>query len=264
MLKSALHSVTPPLVWNAGRAITHFVRPPPPPPVPPELKTYPTWDAAARASGSYEDQLVNEFRVARAVENRANGVTQPAESSPLFWLTTLLSGIREIVDFGGATGEYGEALCAARAQLAYLVVENPTLVRLMPPVRGLTFTTEMPAACDVFFTSGTLQYLTDPYSVLARGFSTARRAVVLLRNSFSEHELFRVQHTPLFDNGAGLLPMGYENQVITHPHRTISERRVREIALVHGFELLSRMPDEGGLYRYQDLVYGQQLVFCKV
>ena len=85
------------------------------------------------------------------------------------------------------------------------------------------FSETVPAACDIFFTSGTLQYLEDPFSILNQGFASAGFAAILARNSFSDIELFRVQRSKLFDNGSGDIPDGYKNVSLSYPHRTIKE-----------------------------------------
>jgi putative methyltransferase (TIGR04325 family) len=102
----------------------------------------------------------------------------------------------------------------------------------------------LPDQCDIFFTSGALQYISDPYAMLDRGFASARRAVIVTRTRFCDEEMFQVQESWLFHNGTGLVPPGYESVKIQYPKRTISESSVQEIAARNGFRLMARFDDE--------------------
>jgi hypothetical protein len=120
------------------------------------------------------------------------------------------------------------------------------------------FRTEIPAECDIFYTSGTLQYLSDPYAALRAGLSSAKRYAVLVRNNFSDVERFSVQRSRLFDNGSGPLPPAFENRVVRYPLRTIQERKVHETALDCGFVLESQQDDPEFNYKGG---YSKDLIF---
>ncbi len=246
-LKSLIRDLTPPLLWRAIQSLKGRYR------------TYPDWAAASAAAGTYDDELLNRFRAARA----QTAPPTPLEDNALLWLVRILPGPLSIVDFGGATGGVGLALRAYAPDTRFTVVETPALVALMPGGQGIAFTSQMPADCDVFFTSGTLQYMPDPYDILERGFAGARRAVVLKRNYFSERPIFRVHHSRLFENGAGPIPPGYTDMIASYPLAALRESRVREIAARHGFKLFARVPDEDGVVIPQEGAYGVQLVFLR-
>ena len=216
-----------------------------------------SWEEACRLAGRYDADLVNRFRVDRAKRaadpslllNNILGLAARLIGSPDFSVT----------DFGGATGDLGRSLLLAYPAAKYTVVENPTLVGLMrDKIESINFTTEMPPSCDIFYTSGTLQYLDDPYGILQKGFTSAGRLVVLVRNSFSDADQFAAQVSPLFDNGGGPLPKGYENQMISYPHRTIMEPRVEALAKAEGFRLIARLDEYSGALGDS---YGKQLIF---
>jgi putative methyltransferase (TIGR04325 family) len=239
-----LKALVPPIVWTSLRSLKR------------KYKTYPSWAAASAAAGTYDNDVLTSFRVARA------GASVPLLDNALAWLPGLLGGHLAIVDFGGATGETGAALRKAGADVSYTVVEHPALVALMA-ARGENFTASIPDACDVFYTSGTLHYLADPFAALDHGFSSAKKAVVLRRNNFSEREIFRVQIMRLFENGSGPIPPGFKDIEIAYPNRTISEKEVLEMAGRHGFYLFARTPEMDGVPIPQDDIYGAQLVFLK-
>ena len=98
---------------------------------------------------------------------------------------------------------------------------------------------------------------------LKPGSNRRRRAVVLARNSFCRNEIFRIQRSRLFDNGRGPVPEGFTDRVITYPHRTISEDAIRSVAEKHGFRCLEREEATSGMLRYNDEVYGVDLVFTR-
>ncbi len=244
-VKSVLRGIVPPLVWDIARQLAH------------KNRIYRSWEAAAVAAGTYDDLLVNQFRAARHSE------VIDLSDNALAWLIEFIPGPSSIVDFGGATGEVGTALLATGADISCTVVENSTLVEQMRGRGGLRFTSDIPPSCDIFFTSGTLQFLPDPYAALEQGFASAKRAVVLKRNNFSEREVFRVHRSALFENGRGAIPPGFENRVISYPTRTVAESRVRQIAELHGFRLVARTHETDGVACPEDGVYGAQLVFLR-
>jgi putative methyltransferase (TIGR04325 family) len=208
--------------------------------------------------------VLNRFRIARDELNRKNGRVISLEGNALLWVCSLLTGPIVVTDFGGATGEFGEALQSSRREVAYTVVENAALVAAMrdnsPSIR---FSTEIPSECDVFFTSSSLQYVEDPYGVLAIGFKSARQAVILVRNNFSQRNVIRIQASPLFNNGGGAIPAGFKNSKFTYPVRTINEQKVREIAAASGFRLVARVAEQAEGIAFLDEGHSAQLVFLK-
>lgn len=218
-----------------------------------------TWAQAARAAGdAYADDTLNRFRIERAALLRATGV------EPNATLCSAVDGPARVTDFGGAAGLAGEALVRRFPNVRYTVVETPemaALARARFPDMPVTFAETMPPECDVFFSSGTLQCIANPYDVLDAGFRSARHAVVLVRNSFSRRLLFRVHRSRLFENGGGPVPAGFDDRTVSCPNRTLSERRVHAIAAKHGFRLAESADDNTGRVAYGSLVYGRNLVF---
>jgi putative methyltransferase (TIGR04325 family) len=246
-LKPVARSLVPPIAWNALRLLKGRYR------------KYPSWEAAAAAAGFYDDILLNRFRADRARNAPAGCLLDNA----LSWLIRFWPGPLSITDFGGATGGTGLALKSQNPALRYTVVETPGLVKLMEGQNEVAFTASMPPGCDIFYSSGTLQTIPDPYGILEQGFSSAARAVVLKRNYFSNIPIFRVHYSRLFDNGDGPIPDGYADRWISYPFASVDERRVMTIAGKHGFDLFSRTPESDGIGVIEDGVYGAQLVFLK-
>jgi putative methyltransferase (TIGR04325 family) len=246
-LKAFVRDLTPPALW---RVIQSFKG---------RYKTYPSRDAAAAAAGNYDDSILNRFRAERA----KTAPPTPLQDNALIWLVRILPGPLSVVDFGGATGGVGMTLREHAPDLKFTVVETPALVALMQETGDVVFTTSMPAACDVFYSSGTLQYVPDPYAVLEQAFAAAQQAVVLKRNYFSERPIIRVHHSRLFQNGAGPIPDGYQDVIASYPSATVQENRVHEIAARHGFVLFTRTPEFDGVTIPDEGAYGAQLVFLR-
>jgi len=228
--------------------------------LPPKL--YPTWQAAEEkaARSSYAGSLLNEFRVARRQgisQSLARTIAYSAGVNPA--LASVMGNGFRVTDFGGATGAMGELTIEADPSIVYTVVENPTLVRLMRQQRtNVQFTTEIPDQCDIFYTSGTIQYVSEPYQALEKGFLSARRHAVLVHNNFADFERFTVQRSSLFDNGSGPLPPGFKDRVVLYPLRTIQEARVHALAEKCGFVLDHQREDPEFYYRGG---YSKDLIF---
>jgi putative methyltransferase (TIGR04325 family) len=244
-LKRTIKAMLPPLLLDA---LTGAVG-----------KRYPTWQKACTSAGTYEADLVNRFRADRSALRSSDGTILQGSV-----LSLLAPGLNRsslvITDFGGATGDLGLEFLNDYPASSYVVVENSTMVSLMHGKTAIRFTSEMPSECDVFFTSGTLQYLEEPMEILRKGLASARLAAILVRNSFSETETFHVQKSWLFDNGTGPIPVGYRNRLISYPHRTIRESEVMKTAKSMGFRCSSRLEESSGS---RGDSYGKQLVLLR-
>ena len=220
-----------------------------------------SWKEACAAAGSYEAEIVNRFRLDRSLGRQPDGSL--LRNTVLGLVTSLLQKPDLLVtDLGGGTGDLGADLRLIYPQATYTVVENPTLVGLVRgELRGVLFSATIPPVCDIFFSSSTLQYLDDPEGVLRAGIATARHAVVLVRNCFSDRVRFGVQKSPLFDNGIGPIPRGWKNQEISYPHRTLIEREVIATVEAQGFTCLANLEEHSGAAVLDS--YGRQLVFWR-
>lgn len=212
---------------------------------------------APPATDTYDAELLNRFRVERAAGRTPDGYLLRRSVLPLVARLLGLANVA-VTDLGGATGDLGIEFLAEWPAARYTVVENPTLVTLMLGKSPCGFTTQIPAACDIFFTSGTLQYLDNPLPTLRAGMVSAKRYAILARNSFSETEHRSAQITHLYDNGLGPIPPGFKNVKVSCPHRTIKESSVTALAAELGFRCILRIEESSGVF---GSAYGAQLVF---
>ena len=222
---------------------------------------YPTWEQACAAASCYDNEALNAFKVARSAQRRVDGSLLTAN---VLQLTALGLNKPEIAvtDFGGSTGDLGRDFLAMWPAASYTVVETAALVAMMQGTSAVRFEHAMPGSCDVFFSSGTLQYVDSPMKVLAEGFASARHAVVLARNTFCGEALYYVQRSKLFENGYGPIPEGFRNTTVRYPHQTINEGSVNALADRHGFHCVARLEEVIDL-QHPGKVYGKQLVFMK-
>lgn len=179
---------------------------------------YPTWAAAEAAAGTYsETSILEQVRRAtddvvagRAVFER-DGVTfdEPDYAWPvaaaLLWRASL--GPLSVLDFGGSLGSSYRQMAPLldAVDLTWAVVEQPAFVeagRAYQDERLRFFATidECAAATrpTVALASGVLQYLPDPYAILADLLACGVDAVIIDRTPFVDGsaDLAVVQQVP--------------------------------------------------------------------
>ena len=113
--------------------------------------------------------------------------------SNLLYLTAL--GLKKphisVVDFGGATGELGKEFQTLFPCSSFTVVETPTLVAMMHGKSSIQYVASLPASCDIFFSSGTLQYVEMPLDVVFVG---------RLRRNFGSQFVFQGKNISIANN----------------------------------------------------------------
>jgi hypothetical protein len=110
----------------------------------------------------------------------------------------------------------------------------------------------MPTDADIFYSSGTLQYLQNPMEVLERGMKSAKLIVILRRNHFANSVVFDIQRPWLWDNGEGEIPDGFPNCQVSYPRQTMIASEVVALAAMLGFSCI--LAD-----REQQLVFARNL-----
>jgi putative methyltransferase (TIGR04325 family) len=226
-------------------------------------KKHSSWGAACQAAkATYEADYVTAFRIerSRGILGKEEEYLRPSQEL----MSIERNGV--FVDFGGSAGELLAVLQRRSTAASFVVVETPVMVKAAAALRPLiTFSCELPDHIDVFHSSGTFQYLEDPYALWEQALRKTTGYAFLARNTFSEDEQFRVQHSMLFSNGAGPIPQGFKDGVVRYPHRTVSERRIIEAAAEAGFGLVKRISDRnaGQVQGAKDM-YGADLLFKRI
>lgn len=231
------------------------------------------WQTAIERCGSgYQDEMLNKFRIDRFKLNALDLKVDSLSLGLEHLIIALLKSKKNkpvIVDFGGALGEYGYILRqVVDKPFSYHVIENETLVRNVSAdsyFHFANFSSTFPEECDIFFSSGTLQSIENPYEIAIRAFKMSAEFVVFARNCFSTERLFRVQASHLFENGSGvILPDGYELQTIyKYPHQTILEDKIHNIASDNNWDCLLSKYSNSGVISLTENMYDRNLFFVK-
>ncbi|MBX4908358.1 MULTISPECIES: hypothetical protein [Rhizobium] len=249
MLKRLVKSVLP---GSAVAAVNHWRM---------RERLYKSWSEAAAAAPAYGDKHLTAFRIKRSrqlVGQEESYVQLPADLLPAM---DVPSG--RFVDFGGSAGEFCAVLRKQFPAWSFTIVETKSMAEAAKDLRpGISYSDQLPAEFDVFYSSGTLQYLADPEKLWREALSRTTRYAYLARNAFSNRKLFTVQSSRLFDNGAGPVPEGFDNVEIRYPHQTVSEASLRGIADEMGFDLAARFEGRNsGVIGTRADVYGADLLF---
>lgn len=225
-------------------------------------KVYWSWSrAGVAAHGDYSGRDLTAFRIerSRAILGREElFAEQPSEL-----LSTINADTGRFVDFGGSAGEICAVLQRRFPAWSFTVIETNAMATASQALRpSISFLDEMPDEFDVFYSSGTLQYLRNPEDIWRQALSRTTRFAYLARNAFSERKRFTVQTSRLFDNGAGPVPEGFVDIPISYPHQTLSEATLTKIANKMGFDVVARIADRnGGVIGASGKVYGADLLF---
>lgn len=224
-------------------------------------RPYGSWDRAANAAPNYADTDLTAFRIERS--RNILGCEDHYIDPPAELMKTIDRPSGRFVDFGGSAGEMCAVLQRRFPSWAFTVVETTAMAEASRSLRpAISYSDQLPDEFDVFYSSGTLQYLRDPEQLWRQALSKTSRYAYVARNSFSERKRFSVQYSRLFDNGAGPVPAGYRNIKTRYPRQTISEAAMTEIADAAGFTLVDRIADRNtGVTGARDDVYGADLLF---
>jgi putative methyltransferase (TIGR04325 family) len=164
------------------------------------------------------------------------------------WMALSLSQVTQaktfhVIDVGGACGAHyflAQAWLGTRVDLRWHVVERPAVVALATGVLAdehLSFYDTLEAACkdldhiDLMFSSGTLQYMPNPYATLKQLMSYGASSLFLTRLGLSPvaETLVTVQTSHLRGHGPGPLPPGLADAVRSYPVTLMQQDRVEAI-----------------------------------
>lgn len=234
---------------------------------------YENWQTAlSKSDDGYMSQTLNLFRIERF---KLNAQVIKPDHLPLgfeYLMIALLKSKKEnplVVDFGGALGECAYLLRTLLARkFRYCIVENETLIEHVTQdefFKFADFRKDIPNDCDIFYSSGTLQSIENPYKIVELAFEKAEDCVIFSRNCFSSRVEYRVQYSYLFENGFGdLLPNGYDyRRIYKYPHQTIIENNLLEIATAKQWKCFLSKPSYNGVLKANSNMYDKDLFFIK-
>jgi len=248
----------------------------------PDSKVYASYHEAALACSNYgyeQEALVNVvFEKTKRYRDLLHA-QKPLEidltnvRTPLGLSLALKDVVNEmrVIDFGGACGAHyfiAKALFGERMKLHWYVVETSTMARKGKELENdeLRFFDDLSKARtemgqpDLLFSSGTLQYVADPYVTLKDLTECRARYIFLTRWGLTtgDKELVCVQESKLSSNGPGPLPDGMMDGVTRYPMVAVRKSRVEQI-LTEKYEIRMQFNEDKGAYRldeYQVDMYG--------
>ena len=224
----------------------------------PEFETYD--DAfeycCQKTSDCYESSLLSQYKFEKFsnfLKDNGNLFSSPSANLLLFSISLFLrkegAGVPRLIDFGGACGESIVLLSKIFGDEIFMnswVCESPKQVKESQKWdfgMRMQFVSDLSHIInerdiDIFFTSGTIQYLPDPYEPLEEVAVAKVPIVALTRNNFSLNPKIVAQKSPLSSNGNGQHIGKYGNPSIYYPNISVKKTKVMDIFLSQGYEVL--------------------------
>ena len=245
--------------------------------------TFSTYEEAlkyceARTKGAYESEILSNYRF-KKTNNFLNteGNLLAAPSMPLlmfainYYLKKENSKTPELIDFGGACGETLLLLNKIFSNEIYeksWIIESPQMVKESKSwefAKHIQYSSNLKEIItnnniDIFFTSGCIQYLKNPFEIISQVAESNISLVVLTRNNFSSNIEIRAQITNLSENGIGPHLSEYENHKIYYPNTSIEKRKVIDLFIKNGYSILVGSRKEYEIYssnQVEDLIFSK-------
>ncbi len=166
-----------------------------------------------------------------------------------------------VIDFGGACGAHyflAKALFGNRVKLKWHVVETSGMASKGRELESgelrffddLNVATAEMGRVDLLYSSGTLQYVPEPYKTLKEFVDCGARCIFLTRLALTsgERELACVQESRFSENGPGPLPNGMVDGVARYPMMVLRKDEVERIVL-EKYEIRIHFSEDGGTHR---------------
>lgn len=195
--------------------------------------------------------------------------------TPLGLCLALKSDKLRVIDFGGACGSHyltAKALLRDQVRLQWYVVETSGMASKGRELENdeLRFFNNLSIArteagqVDLVFSSGTLQYVSDPYETLKDLMECKAQYVFLTRLGLTtgERDLIGVQESRFSENGPGALPDGMIDGMARYPIFVARKSRVEEI-LAARYEIRIRFHEDQGAYHLKDHSVNMYGYFCE-
>ena len=114
---------------------------------------------------------------------------------------------------------------------------------------------------DIFFTSGTIQSIKNPYEIISNVARSNIPFIALTRNNFAESEIISAQISRLSDNGIGSHLEKYKDELIYYPNTTIIKQTIFDLFKENGYSLLFDSKNNTEINKTES---GGDLVFLKI
>jgi putative methyltransferase (TIGR04325 family) len=239
-------------------------------------KTYATYGAALEDSRGYEDAGLLDVVEAKtcAVRDEAPDADEVASEGDVHRLLAISiaaaatrKSLLNILDFGGACGAHYyrmRRLAPTAPQLRWVIVETRGMAH-----RANRVARDYSSVCavesvedavgtfggdvDVVHAAGALQYVHDPYAMLAALLGVRAPVLLLTRGALTRgtSEIIVVQESSLSANGPGLLPPQFQDGTVSYPF--VFARRERVMAQLRAaYKRVVLLSDAAGYFPVND------------
>lgn len=247
-------------------------------------KTFSTYEEAlkyceVRTKGAYESVLLSKYRFKKTnnfLNNGGNLLVAPSVPLLMFAINYYLkkdnSKTPEFIDFGGACGETLILLSKIFSSEIYKkswIIESPQMVKESKSwefVKDIKYSSNLKEIItnnnvDIFFTSGCIQCLKNPFEIISQVAESNIPIVALTRNNFSSNTEIKAQMSYLSENGIGPHLTEYENNEIYYPITSIKKSRVIDLFVRNGYSILVGSRKE---YELKNSNKEEDLIFSKI
>ena len=234
---------------------------------------YPSYTTALADADGYQDMALVKAIAAKGkifrdtiIETRQLDLTSLRTALAL--AVSLRSNTLKVIDFGGASGTHffmAKAILGNSVKLDWRIVETPGMVQAVTEAglnnAELSFFDSLDRAAsgqkfDLIFSSCSLNYAPDPYSVLDELVKIQAKYLMITRTPIADRGAVLLQNSMISHNGPGNLPkdMLTIDRRISYPV-TILERSKVERSLKEFGEILLRLEEEKQAYQSKDSQY---------
>ena len=228
---------------------------------------------------AYENINLSKYRFEKTnnfLNNNENILKAPFAPLLMFVINLFLTKFEgktpSFIDFGGACGEsiiLLKKLFGDEIQKKSWIIESPQIVKESKKwkfTENINFSSQLidvisENKIDIFFTSGTIQSIKNPYEIISNVARSNIPFIALTRNNFAENEIISAQISRLSDNGIGSHLEKYKDELIYYPNTTILKNRIIDLFKENGYSILFDSKNKTEINKTES---GGDLVFIKI
>tara|TARA_B100000242_G_C42934066_1_gene433186 strand:+ start:44 stop:874 length:831 start_codon:yes stop_codon:yes gene_type:complete len=228
---------------------------------------------------AYENINLSKYRFEKTnnfLSNNENILKAPFAPLLMFVINLFLTKFEgktpSFIDFGGACGEsiiLLKKLFGDEIQKKSWIIESPQIVKESKEwkfTENINFSSQLMDVVsenkiDIFFTSGTIQSIKNPYEIISNVARSNIPFIALTRNNFAENEIISAQISRLSDNGIGSHLEKYKDELIYYPNTTIIKKTIIDLFKENGYSLLFDSKNNTDINKTES---GGDLVFLKI
>ena len=228
---------------------------------------------------AYENINLSKYRFEKTnnfLNNNENILKAPFAPLLMFVINLFLTKFEgktpSFIDYGGACGEsiiLLKKLFGDEIQKKSWIIESPQIVKESKKwkfTENINFSSQLidvisENKIDIFFTSGTIQSIKNPYEIISNVARSNIPFIALTRNNFAENEIISAQISRLSDNGIGSHLEKYKDELIYYPNTTILKKTIIDLFKENGYSILFDSKNNTEINKTES---GGDLVFLKI